>query len=1039
MINIVSGIIRAKKSIDNRNGDIFELTIVAYDFGTPSLSENVQLNLIVTQENQNAPKFQHNIFNAEIAENSPIDTFVVNCRAEDQDSGLNGELEYWVNSTEMFPFKIDPISGDLLVLGDIDAEKVQKYTIPISVKDQGFKPKFDQAILSITVKDIDDNEPKFPNQDIFCSIKENSQIGSFICTVTGIDQDLSPENKILQYELDDQDDDEKFQIDDVTGNVTLIGSIDFEHKQQYRLKIRASNPNNQSRFTTTNLHVKIKGENEFDPKFSERFFEINIPKNAPIGSMWKSNIKSFDNDSGSDGLVQYFPVKQLSKNLSEFFQFDQDSSGVKILKNLQFSPGYQFGFQIGCKNPKPRSKAELDYAILTVKIAGDLENSTFVNKSYRLFVKENTPIGTEFYKIKIFGGYSIKYEIMSKNSLGIPFEVTNQGSIKVSKPLDREIISSYVFKIAIKDKSTDFLLDTSEISINITDINDNAPKLRQKIVHFLENSQIGANITRLSAQDPDQHPNAESFNYRLIETSDSKFFQLDPKTGVLQSKITFDREYRSIYELRIEVSDNGKPSPLKNVSNLLVLIDDIDDNPSKNSTINLSIVKLADQKISRGYLAQIMPDDADLIIDPKCKMVTLQKSISIDKSCKIAVSENVDILNGKFYIETENRDMVFPLTITTKSIDTLLLDQLVIFDLNIIDPNLLSMAVDSIMNDINFRDIDTKLVHFKNLPNSTVQIGMVAENQSNGTKISASNFAKFLTNAVIKKKSIFSINNLNYGRCNHVNPCKNGGICQDVVSVSNTTRNSLKINNTLILSLPEINRLSICQCTENFTGPRCQKSVDLCSRKGCQNGGTCIKDSRGKSSCQCPSGFSGAFCNLDLDECQTSPCENQGKCQNTIGSYFCTCLPGFSGKNCQEIDDVNNCSEERNFCQNGGQCKKDKSSGKFQCHCEHGFFGKNCQFPSFGFEEESQIFLENYPANELSFEISTLKQNALILSLKNSSIFGLYLKSGKLSALFEHQGQRLEKSIDKTINDAAWYRIKINFGEKVKYLFSFEI
>ena len=39
----------------------------------------------------------------------------------------------------------------------------------------------------------------------------------------------------------------------------------------------------------------------------------------------------------------------------------------------------------------------------------------------------------------------------------------------------------------------------------------------------------------------------------------------------------------------------------------------------------------------------------------------------------------------------------------------------------------------------------------------------------------------------------------------------------------------------------------------------------------------------------------------DKNECQTSsPCINGATCTNTIGSYKCTCSPGFTGTHCSE-------------------------------------------------------------------------------------------------------------------------------------------
>ena len=42
---------------------------------------------------------------------------------------------------------------------------------------------------------------------------------------------------------------------------------------------------------------------------------------------------------------------------------------------------------------------------------------------------------------------------------------------------------------------------------------------------------------------------------------------------------------------------------------------------------------------------------------------------------------------------------------------------------------------------------------------------------------------------------------------------------------------------------------------------------------------------------------------LDVDECSKNPCHSNATCNNTVGSYICTCDPGYSGDglNCTGI------------------------------------------------------------------------------------------------------------------------------------------
>lgn len=37
----------------------------------------------------------------------------------------------------------------------------------------------------------------------------------------------------------------------------------------------------------------------------------------------------------------------------------------------------------------------------------------------------------------------------------------------------------------------------------------------------------------------------------------------------------------------------------------------------------------------------------------------------------------------------------------------------------------------------------------------------------------------------------------------------------------------------------------------------------------------------------------------DGNQCKSNPCLNQGSCQDHLGYYTCSCLPGFTGRNCE--------------------------------------------------------------------------------------------------------------------------------------------
>lgn len=114
------------------------------------------------------------------------------------------------------------------------------------------------------------------------------------------------------------------------------------------------------------------------------------------------------------------------------------------------------------------------------------------------------------------------------------------------------------------------------------------------------------------------------------------------------------------------------------------------------------------------------------------------------------------------------------------------------------------------------------------------------------------------------------------------NPCKNKATCKLDAKNQN---------------------VSTCVCTEGFFGPKCDQKSG-CAKKPCRKG-TCIENKLNPANytCKCNAGFVGPKCDI-ADGCAKTPCKN-GKCAlNQKLKPECTCLAGWSSKNC----DKRNCT-----------------------------------------------------------------------------------------------------------------------------------
>uniref|UniRef100_A0AAY4D3X6 Cadherin EGF LAG seven-pass G-type receptor 1 n=1 Tax=Denticeps clupeoides TaxID=299321 RepID=A0AAY4D3X6_9TELE len=214
---------------------------------------------------------------------------------------------------------------------------------------------------------------------------------------------------------------------------------------------------------------------------------------------------------------------------------------------------------------------------------------TFQLPSYQVAVPENEPAGTRVITVKATdadGGdsgpveYAIEALFDSRSSDFFHVD-PRTGSIETAQPLDREVKDTHIFKITATDGSAPRRTATSFITITVSDTNDHGPVFEQTEykVTVRENVEVGFEVITVRATDGDAPSNANMVYKILNGDGANSLFEIDPRNGLVKTRVRPDRESASFYRLIVEANDQGKnPGPRSATAAVLITVEDENDN-----------------------------------------------------------------------------------------------------------------------------------------------------------------------------------------------------------------------------------------------------------------------------------------------------------------------------------------------------------------------------------------------------------------------------------------------------------------------------
>nr|XP_023023050.1 cadherin-23 [Leptinotarsa decemlineata] len=420
------------------------LQITAKEVGSkivPAPIATTEVTVMVTDVNDETPKFKSNYYECDIAENSPVNTpltFLGNSLPEvyDYDQGINGTFHLYVKGAgdtfDITPNKaVNEATFMIRVKNStaLDFEKIKKLNITLIAKEVvKDNPKFSEAAVTVNLLDRNDNFPEFTKSLYEVFVPENCDVGTTVAWIQALDDDSGKfgtrgirytnvagsidymtlcyegtKNSEIEYELLGTMKD-NFTIDSVTGVIQVKYPVDFENlkgtsKENVRilyLTVRARDWGSPSLFTDAPLLIYVEDVNDNKPMFEYTFYNKSVAENVPgATSILQVHARDLDGSSPNNHVVY-----RIQNGASDKFTIEAETGIIRVAKGASLDPDLthprtmRYSLEVVAIDGAPGDSQLQDAVTADIQIVDVNNKLPIFEEPGAVYVLENAPVGT---------------------------------------------------------------------------------------------------------------------------------------------------------------------------------------------------------------------------------------------------------------------------------------------------------------------------------------------------------------------------------------------------------------------------------------------------------------------------------------------------------------------------------------------------------------------------------------------------------------------------------------------------------------------
>ncbi|XP_056328879.1 protocadherin 2 alpha b 1 [Danio aesculapii] len=280
--------------LDRESVTEYNVTVIAEDEGSPSMSRVKIIQVEVSDVNDNAPRFASSVEYAYLRENSKVGTVIITLTASDADIRDNAHVTYSllqssVGGTPVSALlKVNSLTGEIESMQSFNYEEIKTFEFKVQATDSGVPPLSSDVTVNVFVLDENDNSPAIlaPYSELGSVNNENipysADAGYFVAKIRAVDAD-SGYNALLSYHISEPKGNNLFRIGTSSGEIRTKRRMSDNDLKTHPLVILVSDNGEPSLSATVSIDAvvvesgsDVKTPFRHAPVKEESFSDLNL-------------------------------------------------------------------------------------------------------------------------------------------------------------------------------------------------------------------------------------------------------------------------------------------------------------------------------------------------------------------------------------------------------------------------------------------------------------------------------------------------------------------------------------------------------------------------------------------------------------------------------------------------------------------------------------------------------------------------------------------------------------------------------------------